>query len=212
VSKFGYCLSLVFMTARLVSATPIAPPCQQDNPFGFPVDPSASLEPVPASGTFSCGGVTFSDFSSNILDGGLIGASWVEGFGLNPFDLCCGSWPSDVILLEVQPVSPEGGWSYVASGTSSPLVYVGLPALNHVTSGNPTVTESGMTASETSDGGYIEVPGVIVIQVSSITGGTISALDTIFVTPEPMTILLMAVGLGFIAFYRRHSVRLLYRE
>src|SRR5215831_10375313 len=58
------------------------PPCERVGPtFGGgpgvtlpePVEP---LQPVPSDGTFTCGSLIFSGFSANILNGGLIGATW----------------------------------------------------------------------------------------------------------------------------------------
>jgi hypothetical protein len=175
----------------------------------------APLQPVPASGTFTCGSLIFSNFSDNIVNGGLIGATWLPDplGGFNPCPTgttCTGAWPHIFVLFEVQPASTAIGWSYSVTGTDTPIKLVQLPLLNHVVSGDPSVTEHFgdsvvLTASGHSGSGYAFAPASVFVQVnpSDITGGTISALDTIFVTPEPISLLFVSSGLIGIMLYRR---------
>jgi len=210
-----------------------APPCEYEGgaawnftpPFRLPQEPAAPLQPVPASGTFTCGTLVFSNFSSNVLNGGLIGASFVVA--LAPTEEGVGEWAGAYVLFEVQPASAALGWSYSVSGDSfvDQVRWISLPPLNHVTSGDPSVTEHFCTSSPCVTDDYLKlgaltatphssgqlthanVPGTVFVQVnpSDITGGTISALDTIFVTPEPISLVFVGSGFVSLLLYRRRK-------
>jgi hypothetical protein len=162
---------------------------------------------------FACGDLLFANFSTNILNGGLIGASFFKCQYCSPCidPQCAGVYNASFVLLEVQPASTTVGWSYSVSGEipEIPLRLVELPRLNHVTSGSPTVTEHfgpglQLTASPTLGYVFLKTPVTVFVQVdpSDITGGTISALDTIFVTPEPAPTFLLGSGLLVIFLYQ----------
>ena len=167
----------------------------------------------PVGSSFQCGGLNFTNFSG-VAD---IAASWT-------------SFDSDTyVLLEVDPIDAAAGWSYVVSSTvSNPLELsqVILPVLNHVTSGSPTVAEQFCTVPCTgqNDGMFADnfkatsdlskVSGVsavgpynVAVFGSDITGGTINGLDTIFVTPEPVSAFLLASGLLGLVLYGRRRFR-----
>jgi hypothetical protein len=206
----------------------IDPPCEQTTllaPPIYPDDPLASLQPVPSNGSFTCRGVTFDNFSDNILDGGLIGASFASfPYGVPKFPgfvQCCGMWPGDFIRFTVQPVNPELGFSFRITGEHhyAPLSYMSLPPLNHVTSGNPTVTASmgGINLTAGVEGsGYVPIPIdqdnpydyrlLVVVEPEDITGGTISAFSVVIVTPEPSSWVLAALGLGVLRLKWRRRV------
>jgi hypothetical protein len=196
---------LLMLAAALTSAQRI-PPCYD---AGTP----ASLLPVPASGTFVCGPLVFTDFSANILSG-LIDAV-ITPFGNFRF-----------IDFTIQPTSPELGWSYSVTASSAETVgFIFLPPITHVGSGSPTVTEhfctvspctvddflgvGSLTTSTTAGSGFAiakqPIPLTLYVKVgpTDITGGTITAFETVFVTPEPATWLTLAVALLTIAVVRR---------
>lgn len=134
----------------------------------IPGEPVASLQPVPAGGTFTCATYTFSNFSSNILNGGLIGASaiYVPYVGApTDFTMCCGASGAIYLLFEVQPVLPELGWSYSVSAAGAPIAFAKLPPLNHVTSGSPAVTEhftnAGGSLALSPGSGYVRLPAAL---------------------------------------------------
>ena len=175
---------------------------------------SFPLQPVPVSGTITCGPLTFANFSSNILSGGMIAASYTIGVPPAP-----DGGLADFVHFVVQPNSPAAGWSYSATATTSGVGWISLPKLTYVTSGSPTVTEHFCTSSPCTNDNYLAAGALtatasagsgyapayrgtatIYVQVNSsdITGGTISALETVFVTPEPVSALLVFIGLALL--------------
>jgi hypothetical protein len=205
--KLLFLVLALFVCAPSTFAAQIFPPCEDTTPHPFLGKPLAPLEPVPIGGAFSCRGLTFDNFSDNILNGGLIGATFYnDRFGnITPGMGCCGAWPSDFIQLTVQPIDPELGFSFRVTGSSSaPLEFVQLPPTFDATSGNPTVTAdiSGIGLNRINGFGGTYAPvlrNTVTVVVEPITGGTISTFSMVFVTPEPSTGTLSLLGLGLLA-------------
>ncbi len=203
--------------------------------FAGPVDncgasQSFLLQPVPVSGTLTCGLFSFSNFSSNILTGGLVAASYT----IQPHRPDGDPTPTEYLVFDVQPSSPASGWSYEV-GMASQFGWIALSGFDTPISGSPTVTEhfckstpctqdnvlavGSLTESLTgppqpgAENGYYGVlqppPSFIFVQVNSsdITGGTISGLKTTFVTPEPLSALLVCSGLFLLIASRRSRMR-----
>jgi hypothetical protein len=192
-----------------------AAPCVYDSALTDPMVTAGGItyDAVgPAGSSFQCGGLNFTNFSG-VAD---IAASY---WWFSPRFL--------YVMLEVDPINAAAGWSYlVSSAVSNPLQLseVILPALNHVTSGSPTVEEHFCIAPCTSqnDTNFIDLTGPsialngfssefdprnVAVFGSDISGGTINGLDTIFVTPEPVSGFLLTSGLFGLVLYGRKRLR-----
>jgi hypothetical protein len=168
----------------------------------------------PVDSSFQCGGFLITNISG-VAD---LAVSFYCNSGLG--GVC-------FFTVNVDPINAELGWSYGVGWTpTGPTVFavdqVILPPLNHVTSGSPSVTEHVCTGPCNGNDGFLTVgtdssvatglfPGGMFADVAvfpgDIKGGAISGLDTIFVTPEPVSGILLASGLFGLVLCRRKRFR-----